>query len=89
MRTQNLCVPVSLDRHFKGNNNYTFIMDTTPRGAGIHRAPGERPVSTAAQSPRFSLQLAYVLHKSSRLASGGSENSSPLLVTADFTWAVT
>lgn len=38
MRTQNLCAPASLDGHFNGNNNDTY-MDTTPRGAGIHGAP--------------------------------------------------
>lgn len=89
MRTQNLCAAVSLDR-------ISMVIIVTPllwtqlhEGLAFTEPPGERPVSRAAQSPWLSLQLAYVLHKTSRLASGGLENSSPLLVTADFTWAVT
>lgn len=44
------------------NNSYTFIMDTTPRGAGTHGAPKWMACGgpSAAHSPCFSLQLAYM-----------------------------
>lgn len=67
----------------------TPIWTQLHEGLAFTEPPGERSVSSAAQRPWLSLQLAYVLHKTSRLASGGSENSSLLLVTADFTWAMT
>ena len=39
MRTQNLCAAVSLDSISMVIIVNTFIMDATPRGAGIHRTP--------------------------------------------------